>query len=195
MKLKINNKNHKIKPASELTISEYIKFFEGFTTKINEYDLLMKYILITTNFKNLDVAKINIDDDTIRRLIAYIGVIPFAHEIEEKKEFYYKRYGKTLYQNTVDWQTLGARGMLENRTFETQTEQAVYLLAIYIAGNYDAKKVEKIYKDLQKYNANEVLGFVVFFFKKLYDGKMKEIGFLRRLLKKVSTSILKLLNK
>lgn len=186
MKIKINNKDFEIKPATELTVKEYVDIFRN--SSGNDFEMLIKYISVVTNVPHGDVSKINIDANTIRRLLAYIGKIKKANEIEQTKEFYYRKFGKTLYQKTIDWQTLGARGMIESFQAETQAEQAVYLLAIYIQENYDKDKVDEIYEDLQSYNANEVLGFIVFFFRKLYSGKKKESGFLNRFLKKRKTN-------
>lgn len=194
MKIKINNISHKIKPASELLISEYVKIFEGLDST-NNLEILIRYIAVTTGNIYKDVAGINMNEKTIRRLFAYIGKASLANEIPENKEFYHKRSGKTLYQKSVDWRTLGARKLLEERKAESQIEQAVYLLAVYLSNDYDSEKVEEIYIELQDYNAIDVLSFIIFFFKKLHLGKNSGNSFFQRLRKKANTNTPKQLNK
>lgn len=195
MNIKINKKTYKIKPASELTISEYIAYFSRIKEDSNYLDKLICYLCAITGLGYNNVADINIDPDSIRRIFAYTGEILQANEIPESKVFYHRKSGKTLYRKSVNWRAIGARKMLEDRKAGTQIEQAVYLLSIYIAGNYDAEKTEEIYQELQNYNAIEVLSFSVFFFKSLYNGKKSGGNFLKRLLKNRSTNTLKLLSK
>ncbi len=195
MNIKINKKTYKIKPASELTVSEYLAYF----SKIKEYSgslgRLMHYLCAITGLSYNNIADIKIDPDSIRRIFAYIGDIYHVSDIPESKVFYHRKSGKTLYQKSVNWRAIGARKMLEDRKAETQIEQAVYLLSIYIAGNYDAEKTEEIYQELQDYNAIEVLSFSVFFFKNLYSGKKSGGNFLKRLLRNLSTNTPKQLSK
>lgn len=194
MKVKINNITYKIKPASELNISEYVKIFEGLDSK-NNLEVLIRYIAVTTGNIYKDVANIDMNQKTISRLFAYIGKASLATEIPENKEFYHKKSGKTLYQKSVDWQTLGVRKLFEDRKAESQIEQAVYLLAVYLSNDYDSEKIEEIYIELQDYNAIDVLSFIIFFFKKLHHGKNSGSNFFQRLRKKVSTNTPKQLSK
>lgn len=191
MKIKINNKSCKIKPASELSVLEYVKIFAGLEKKTSSLEILIQYISVTTGIKYNHVADINIDKTTIRRLFAYVGEIPQAKDILTSKEFYHKKTGKTLYQKSVNWRTLGVRKMLEDRKTEDQIELAVYLLAVYLSGDYDSDRVQGIYNELQDYNAIEVLGFVIFFFRKLYLGRSSGKSFLKTLLKKASINTAK----
>lgn len=195
MKIKINNKNHKIKPSSELTVKEYTQYFHSLKDDSGNLERLICYIVAITGLKYNHVADININETTIRRLFAYIGEILQAKDIPETKEFYYKRTGKTLYQKTVNWRTIGARKLLEERKTDNQIEQVVYLLAVYLSNDYDNEKIEEIYSELQSYNAIDVLGFVVFFFKKLYRGRNYDKIFLKMQRKKVNTSTVKPLSK
>ena len=191
MNIKINNKDYEIKPADQLTVKEYVDFFSRIGDKASEIEVLICYIATITGLSYKSVADVSIFGTSIRRLMAYIGTIQQANEIPISKEFYHKRTGKTLYQNTVNWRSLGARKLLEDRAADTQIEQAVYLLAVYISGDYDDDKINKIYEELQDYNAIDVLSFVIFFFKKLMIGEKPDKNFLQRLRKKVGISILK----
>lgn len=201
MKVKINGKNHKIKPASELTIKEYSLIYNYFLyydkglEGPGSLEMLINYISIVTGISYRNVADIDIDSDTIRRLFAYTGQITDLKDMPENTEFYYRKSGKTLYQKSVNWRTLGVRKLLEDRKTDVQIEQMVYLLSIYLSNDYDNDQIEEIYEYLQNYNAIEVLSFVLFFFKKLYVGKKSGKGFLNRLLRKVSTNTVKLSNK
>lgn len=195
MKIKINNKSYKIKPASEMTVKEYISLFDGLEEETSSLEMLIKYISITLNIKYNHVADINIDGNTLRRLFAYVGEITSIEDIPESKEFYHKKTGKTIYQKSLNWRTIGVRKLLEDRKTDNYSEQIVYLLAIYLSDDYDNEKIEEIYSELQDYNALDVFGFVIFFFKKLQNGKSSGKNYLRRLLKKVSISIAKPLSK
>lgn len=195
MKIKINSKSHKIKPASEMTVKEYILLFDGIEKEISSLEILIKYISITLDIKYNHVADINIDENTLRRLFAYVGEILTIEDMPESLLFYHKKTGKTLYQSSLNWRTIGVRKLLEERKTENPMEQAVYLLAVYVSGDYDHENIEKIYDELQNYNAISVFSFVIFFFMKLLNGKGSGTNFLKMLRKKVSTNIAKLLNK
>lgn len=192
MNIKINNKKHQIKPASEITVSEYIELFDRFKPETKSLGLLLDYISVTLDFDYKHVADVNLDETTIRRLFAYVGEIKYVEDMPISSEFYYKRIGKRYYQKSINWRSVGIRRLLEERGEENQLKLAVYLLAAYLSENYDAEKVDEIYNDLQHYNAIEVFSFVIFFFKRLYNGKKSGSNYFKRLLKKLSTNILKL---
>lgn len=170
MEIKINNKSHKIKFASQLTAGEYIKYMESLSDTRGSYEQLINYIAIVTGMTCKDTSMVDIDDNSIRRLSTWIGNVPQINEIPELDRFYYKRKGRTIYRGTLNWRTLGARKMLEEKGMENSMEQAVYLLAVYVSGDYDNEKVERIYNELLDYDAMDVFGFIVFFFKKLTIG-------------------------
>ncbi len=195
MKVKINNKNHKIKPSSELTVKEYTQYFDSLKDDSGNLEKLICYIVAITGLKYNHVADIDINETTIRRLFAYIGEIPQAKDMPESKEFYYKRTGKTLYQKSVNWRTIGVRKLLEERKTDDPLDQVVYLLAIYLSNDYDHQKIEEIYKELQDYNAVDVLSFVIFFFKKLYPGRNYDRSFLKMQPRKANTNTVKRLSK
>lgn len=195
MKIKINNKIHKIKPASELTVKEYIEIFDKLEDKANHLEVLIIYLSVTLNLKYGHIADININEVSIKRLLAYIGQIPQAKDIPVSKEFYYKKTGKIIYQDSLNWRSIGVRKLLEDRKEENQLKFAVYLLAVYLSANYDNEKIEKIYQKLQDYNAVDVFGFVIFFFKKLHNGKSSGKGSFRMLLRNLRTNTVKPLNK
>lgn len=171
MKIKVNNKSHKIKPASEMAVKEYILLFDGIEKETSSLEILIKYLSITLGLSYKNIADIDINQTTIRRLFAFVGEIITIEDIPESVEFYHKKTGKTLFKKSVNWRTIGARKLLEERKTENAMKQAVYLLAVYISGDYDNEKIEEIYEELQDYNAISIFGFVVFFFKKLASGK------------------------
>lgn len=190
MNIKINNKKCEIKPASELTVKEYIELFDRFDPKTKNFGILIDYISVTLGLEYKNVADVKMNQRTIRRLFAYIGEIKLAKDMQVSKEFYYKKTGKKYYQSVVNWQSVGVRRMMEERDEKNQLKIAVYLLAILIQDNYDYKKTEAIYEDLQDYNAVDVFSFVIFFFINLYNGKKQDTNFLRRLMRKLIISIL-----
>lgn len=162
MKVKINNKKHKIKIASELTVSEYIKLMSKDTSQ-NSYETLINYLSIITRMKYGNVADINISDETIKRIFVYIGEIIPVENIQITDKFYYKRTGVTLYANSLDWRTLGARKMLEDAKLGSYLEQTIYLLACYLSKDYDNDRIGSIYDELMNYNAYETFSFAFFF--------------------------------
>ena len=195
MEIKINNQSLKLKFAAQLTTVEYIKYMNSLSEGASNYEQLINYIAIVTGMTYNDAAMINISDTDIRRIIAYIGVVPGVNNFPEIDSFYYKRLGITLYKKSLNWRTLGARKMLEEKKIETQLEQAVYLLAVYISKDYDSDKVDLIYNELMDYDADKVFGFIVFFFKNLMNGTRqgKKYWLMRKL--KAFISILILLRK
>ena len=185
MNIKINKKKHKIKPASELTLGEYSAFFEKLQEDTGNLEKLILYLSITTGLKYKDVADISIDEYSITCLLAYIGTIQQPKDIEETDQFYYKRAGRTLYKKSANWRTLGIRKLLEEKREENQINLNAYLLAGMLSDDYDIKQIESIFKDLQDYNALEVLGFSVFFFKSLLNSQRSGNNFFKRLMRKV----------
>jgi hypothetical protein len=188
MQITINNKKYHIKPASELTVSEYIELFDRFKPETRELGMLLDYLCVTLDLKYTSIADVNFDENTIRRLFAYIGEFLLAKDMPGSEQFYYKKTGKRYYQNKINWQAVGVRRMIEERNEDNQLKLAVYMLAIFIAGNYDFEKVEQIYDELQNYRAIDVYSFVIFFFKNLHSGKKPGKSFFRKLLKKPSTN-------
>lgn len=191
MKIQINKKDYKIKPASEMSVQEYITFFGKLSEEPTQFEVLIAYVSAITGLNYTDIEKINIDDNSIRRLMVYIGEIQAPNQIKTIDYFYHKKSGKRIYQKTLEWRTFGARKLLEEKRTDNQLELAVYLLAVYVAGNYDAEKIEEIYSELMDYNAVSVFGFVIFFFKRLANGAIQEKSYLKRLILKVFTNILK----
>lgn len=169
MIVNINNKKHKIKPASELTVKEYIDYFSSINEQSGIFDQLMYYLSTITGLTYNEMLDIDISNRDISRISAYIGNITDVELMVESDEFYHKKSGRTIYKNSLKWRTLGARVMLEEKKLNNHLEQCVYLLACYIGG-YDAEKVSAIYDELQDYRAVDVFGFIVFFFKKLLNG-------------------------
>jgi hypothetical protein len=190
MNIRINKKKHTIKPASELTISEYIEFFEKFKPETKSIGVMVNYLTVTLKLDYLTIANLGIDKNTARRFFAYIGEIQEASKIEVSDQFYYKRTGKVFYQKSMNWRTAGVMQLIEERNETNQTKLAVYLLAVYISQDYDVEKISRIYEELQDYRAIDVLSFVIFFFKKLYNGKKQKTNFFRRLLSRRNTNTL-----
>jgi len=195
MKIQINEKSYKLKPASELTVKEYIKLFSLINEKSGQIQILMAYICSISGINYSEAQKINIDENTIRRAFAYIGEINTPDNIPKVDYFYIKKTGKRIWKSTLNWRSLGVRKLLEDRTYDNSLDLAIYLLAIYCDGNYDNENIQEIYNDLQDYRANDVFGFVVFFLQKLSNGKKSEPNYLKKLLTKASINTAKLLNK
>jgi len=195
MKIEINKKKHEIKPASELTVKEYIDFFSKISPGAGNFEALICYISVITGLDYQDIDKIDIDNNSIRRLSAYVGKIYAPNEFQSLDYFYHKKTGKRIYKASLNWRTMGVRKLIEERKTENQLELAVYLLAVYVAGNYDNEKIEEIYNELMAYNAASVYGFIIFFFKGLLTGRKSGNNFFKRLKKKAFTSIAKLLSK
>ena len=195
MKIQINEKSYKLKPASELTVKEYIKLFSLINEKSGQIQILMAYICSISGINYSEAQKINIDENTIRRAFAYIGQINTPDNIPKVDYFYIKTTGKRIWKSTLNWRSLGVRKLLEDRTYDNSLDLAIYLLAIYCDGNYDNENIQEIYNDLQDYRANDVFGFVVFFLQKLSNGKKSEPNYFKKLLTKASINTAKLLNK
>lgn len=184
MEVQISNKSYPVKFSSQLTAGEYIAYMDSLNDDSGTFEQLINYLSITTETEVSNVAQINIDDDSIRMLSAYIGVVPQINEFPELDQFYYKRKGRTIYKKSLNWRTLGARKMLEERGIENSLEQSVYLLSVYVSGDYDSENIELIYNELLDYEASKVFGFVVFFFTKLMSGsKPDRSGWLMRQIK------------
>jgi len=195
MKIQINEKSYKLKPASELTVKEYIKLFSLINEKSGQIQILMAYICSISGINYSEAQKINIDDHTIRRAFAFIGQINTPDNIPKIDYFYIKKTGKRIWKSNLNWRSLGVRKLLEDRTYDNSLDLAVYLLAVYCDGNYDNENIQEIYSDLQDYRAIDVFGFVVFFLQKLSNGKKSERNYFKKLLRKASINIAKLLNK
>lgn len=195
MKVKINNKNHEIKTASELTVKEYIQFFDIVNENSGNIEKLAAYISVLTGENYFNVQNIKFDSHSLRRLSSYIGEIQQPEKMRIIDNFYYKKTGKRIFQKLVNWRALGVRSLLELRKTDNSLELAVYLLAIIISGDFDSEKIEEIYNELQEYNAISVFGFAIFFLLRLSNGKKSDPNYLNLLLIKVSINIQKLLNK
>jgi len=194
MKVEIDKIKYKVKPATELTVKEYNKFFSTITGGTGS-EYLICYLSVMTGLDFPKLANFNIDEKSFRRLIFFIGQLNQPKDIPESKEFLYRETNQFINRDDVNWRTLGVRKFLEEKKDLNQIEQAVYLLAVYIAKDYDSEKIEKIYLELQEYNAIDVLSFSVFFFKRLFDGQRLGMNFTRKLLKKVLTNTAKRLSK
>jgi Iap family predicted aminopeptidase len=195
MNIEINKKKYKIKPASELTVKEYISFFSKLSEKPKQMEIIICYVSAITGLDYKDVTSVSIDSGSIRRLMVYIGEVKPPTSMENIDYFYYKKDAKKIIQKEVNWRSFGVRSMLEDKKTTNQLDLAVYLLAIYLNEKYDNEKIEEIYTDLQDYNAISVFSFVFFFIKKLQSGEKQGQNFLSRLWVKVYTNILKLSGK
>jgi len=195
MEIQINKQPRKIKFSSQLTVGEYIKYYNSLNEESGSYEQLMNYIAVVTGTTYKQVSVVDISDQDILRITAFIGIVPKLEDMEELDSFYYKRAGRTIYKKSLNWRTLGARKMLEEKKLDSALEQAVYLLSCYISKDYDSEKVELIYSELLDYDATLVFGFIVFFFKKLVNGIKpdKNCWLMRKL--KAFTNILRLSKK
>lgn len=179
MNIAINNQKYRIKPATELTVKEYITFFTTISPEPKEKEVIICYLAAITGLEFKEINSVSMDSHSLRRLSVYIGPIKWIDKMENCHYFYYRKLSKRIYKETLNWRTLGARRMIEDRQSSNQLELAVYLLAIYINGKYDQEAIEEIYNDLMSYNAISVFSFVIFFFKRLMNGKVSGIESIR----------------
>ncbi len=195
MNVEINKKKYKIKPASELTVREYITFLTSISENPKEMEVIICYIASITGLSFKDITSVNIDKTSLRRISVYIGEIVIPDKLKGLDSFYYRKPNKKIYKRNINWRSFGVRQLIEDRKADNNMDLAVYLLAIYIDGNYDNEQIEEIYKDLQDYNAASVFGFVLFFFKSLSNGKISVANYLRLQATKAKISTQKLLRR
>jgi hypothetical protein len=179
MNVEINNQKYRIKPASELTVNEYIKFFSIISVEPKEKEVIICYLAAITGLDFKEINSVSMDSHSLRRLSVYIGPIHWIDKIENCHYFYYRKTAKRIYKENLNWRTLGVRRMIEDRQASNQLELAVYLLAIYIDGKYDQESIEEIYNDLLNYNAISVYSFIIFFFTNLMNGKISVLSSIR----------------
>lgn len=189
MNIEINNQKYRIKPATELTVKEYIAFFTTISPEPKEKEVIICYLAAITGLEFKEINSVSMDSHSLRRLSVYIGPIKWIEQMENCHYFYYRKLSKRIYKETLNWRTLGARRMIEDRQASNQLELAVYLLAIYVNGKYDQEAIEEIYNDLMSYNAISVFSFVIFFFKSLMNGKVSGIDYIKLLLTKALINI------
>ncbi len=126
-------------------------------------------------------------------MLAYIGDINPIEKIDRLDLFSYE--GELINAKDIVYRSLGVRLMLEKKKFNNAAEQAVYMLAINIDGNYDADKTNVIYDKLMNYRAADVFGFMVFFYLNFLNGNKQGLRFSKMLFRKVKINIAKLLSK
>ena len=179
MNVEINKQKYRIKPATELTVKEYISFFSNISKEPKEKEVIICYLAAITGLDFKEINSVSMDSHSLRRLLVYIGPIKCIDQMQNCHYFYYRKLSKRIYKENLNWRTLGVRRMIEDRQATNQLELAVYLLAIYINGKYDQEAIEEIYNDLLTYNAISVYSFVIFFFKNLMNGKVSVLSSIR----------------
>ena len=187
MKISINGKRHSVKPASLMTVKEYIEFFDLWEYGMNDLRLVVLYLSITLKIDMKSILGINISDINIRRLMAYIGQIQDINNLSkiDTSRFVYYNSGKILLRRNMRWRSLGVRLMLQDRKTESPLELMAYFLAILIGGCTDAEKVEKVYANILEHNAVDVFPFAAFFFLRLQNGS----NFVTRFLKQIRSLV------
>lgn len=197
MKIKLNNKKVKIKPFINLTVKEYIKFWELYEIEASKnkdgipyLKVVLIYLTAITKYEFADLLNINIANLDILRIQGYIGQFVPVDKIPYKNHFWYKETGLCLHK-FQNWQTVGTRLALQQKanTTENIIELTTYLLAIAIQNDYDHEKINEIYKKLLLYNAFDVLGFSYFFFRRLQNGTIQGKRFFQKLRKILNINI------
>ena len=175
MKIKLNRKKIRIKPFSNLTVKEYIKFWDSYNAEIEKHKdikvirLVMIYLSIITRVDFSNILEDNISDIDILRIYSYIGNPVWISDIERTFSFHYKETGLILHQYQK-WQAVGTRLMMQEFKSQNVIELTTYLLAIAIQNDFDSEKTNEVYKKLLNYNAIDVLSFAYFFFQKVLNG-------------------------
>jgi len=168
MKIKLNNKSYKIKPAENLTVKEYRDFFSKFDNKKSSLHSVINYLSVVTGLEFGELSKINIDTKTLSRITYYIGSIRPINNLKSVEKFAFS--GQIFEKNKLDWESVGVRLLMSENKSENVIELMTYLLAILIENNFDAEKVNEIYEQLLNENALSVLCFSTFFFQNLLNG-------------------------
>jgi len=176
MKIKLNKITHEIKPASELTVKEYLQLaqmdFKG------NIDFVLNYLSITLNVQFSEVLKYKLDNSTLVRIISFIGIIESYEEIKKHelpKSFYFD--GKIKPVSKMDVYPVGVRWLIESKTGLNSVEHSVYLLAILMLNEFDRDKAEENYAALLELNYLRVLPLAAFFLKSLQKITSKEKRF------------------
>ena len=166
MKIKLNKITHEIKPASELTVKEYLQLaqmdFKG------NIDFVLNYLSITLNVQFSEVLKYKLDNSTLVRIISFIGIIESYEEIKKHelpKSFYFA--GKIKPVAKMDVYPVGVRWLIESKTGLNSVEHSVYLLGILLLSEFDRDKAEENYIALLELNYLRVLPLAAFFLKSL----------------------------
>jgi len=188
MRIKLNNREHTIKPASLLTVREYIKLSEKASYS------LIDYLSVVTGKRFGAIAETKISNRSIKKLYAFIGgVTPFDNFMKQTSiKRSYPFDGKVFNYEDLDYETLGVRMLMEQKASDIDNiiELVVYLLAVLIEKTYDSEKVEKIYNQLLDANYIDTFEYACFFFKKFKNGLSKGSGSLITRLKELIISML-----
>lgn len=195
MKLKLNNEYYEIKPASELTVKEYLQLaqmdFKG------NIDFVLNYLAITLNVQFSEVLKYKLDNSTLVRILSFIGIIESYEEIKKhelSKSFYFD--GKIKPVSKMDIYAVGVRWLMESKIELNNVEHSVYLLSILLLDEFDRDRAESNYNSLLELNYLRVLPLAAFFLKSLQKitskGKifssMRIVGFIINTLRKLIQS-------
>ena len=182
MRIRLNGKKTEIKPASNMTVAEYIEFWKQVKEGDNLFRVTLIYLSIVTGLKFGDVLLDEIDNKTIGKINSYCDVPMLVDKMKISKEFYYGFTGQRFTQE-LNWRAVGVRLLLSQKK-KNELELIVYLLSILITGSYDVGKIDETYHRLLQYNSVDVFSFGTFFLRNLQAGSSKETRF-SRLLKKI----------
>lgn len=197
IEIKINRSKHSIPAYSELKLSEYkelLKAIEG-----NKDFSLMDYISFITdwNYKNLMLQQVK----GIELLSGIIGQLLFCRgenelnitSIEDLPCKDYFKFGKYIIQlkDTKLKSKIGYRIVIEQRLSKKPSYLEIYqyTLAVIINekinGNFDIDDIEKVYIELEKHNAYDVLSTGAFFFFNIKRGGNRGLSYLNRLKRRI----------
>jgi len=185
VKIKLNKITHEIKPASELTVKEYLQFvridgqgriimrnFKGYI------DYVLTYLSITLNVKFSEILRYKLDNSTIVRILSFIGIIESYEEIKKHelpKSFYFD--GKIKQIAKMDIYPVGVRWLMESKIELNNVEHSVYLLSILLLDEFDRDRAESNYNSLLELNYLRVLPLAAFFLRNLQKIMNKEKKF------------------
>jgi hypothetical protein len=180
MNVKFNGISHKIKTADLVTVAEYLAIAKK--SVVTFPDALTVYLSVTTGLKFRDILHTNIDDNTVRRLLVYIGELaPFEKFLTASVPKYFHFAGKTWQVEELDWQTYGVISYVQNVKTDNVVEQSLWGLAAILnkEHDYDATKIEKTYNELLQSNYIDIFTISAFFLQKLAVGAPKKQRFFR----------------
>jgi len=184
MDIKLNKKKHKIKPASQLTVQEFLTLSEIKNSTV------IDYLAITLNVSFSSIANLKFDRISERQISAYVGSVTDISEFFETNiiPLHFHFQDRAYPYTEFDCETVGVRIMMEAKAKETDNviELAVYLLSVLIEGQYDSKGVQKVFNRLMCCNYIDVIRYAAFFLKKFQSG-FNSVPVLSKLIRKIFT--------
>lgn len=167
MQIKINKNKHEIPTADNLTCRQYLDCLN-----VNENDpFLLHYLSIVTGISYIEVANSSIDFRTMARITKYVGQIKHFDYFLNNQSAQILIKGNLFVSTRKDFdvEKTGVHELFKAKaaTTENQAELSIYLLAILLTPDFDAKTVQERYEQLLEENYIKILSFSAFFLRKL----------------------------